>query len=76
MGFYESEDLTSRDIVRLLSLQSYVGGMRVLLLGDVDFASPDAANALLKFLEEPPRGVVLLLTTATPGRISRRFVRG
>ncbi|MBV8372919.1 MAG: hypothetical protein JOY69_06635, partial [Candidatus Eremiobacteraeota bacterium] len=58
-----------RDVVRLLSLQSYSGGLRVLLLGDVDFASPAAANALLKFLEEPPRGVLLLLTTPVPGRL-------
>ncbi len=68
-GFYESDEMTARDIVRLLSMQSYVGGMRILLLGDVDFASPAAANALLKFLEEPPRGVLLILTTATPGRL-------
>jgi hypothetical protein len=68
-GFYESDEMTARDIVRLLSMQSYVGGMRILLLGDVDFASPAAANALLKFLEEPPRGVLLILTSATPGRL-------
>jgi DNA polymerase III delta prime subunit len=43
--------------------------MRVLLLGDIDFATPAAANALLKFLEEPPRDVVAILTTATPGRL-------
>ena len=35
-------------------MQSYSGGMRVLLLGDIDFATQHAANALLKFLEEPP----------------------
>ncbi len=69
MGFYEGEALTARDLVRQLSMQSYSGGMRVLLLGDVDFASPAAANALLKFFEEPPSGVVLLLTTPTPGRL-------
>ncbi|MGA8535223.1 MAG: AAA family ATPase [Candidatus Tumulicola sp.] len=69
LGFYESEEMSARDIVRLLSMQSYVGGMRILLLGDVDFASPPAANALLKFVEEPPRGVLLVLTTATPGRL-------
>ncbi len=69
MGFYEGEELTARDLVRQLSMQSYSGGMRVLLLGDVDFASPAAANALLKFFEEPPKGVVLLLTSATPGRL-------
>jgi DNA polymerase III delta prime subunit len=68
-GFADREDLTARDVVRQLSMQSYSGGRRVLLLGDVDFASPPAANALLKFLEEPPRGVVMLLTTPAPGRL-------
>lgn len=67
-GFAEDE-LSARDLVRQLSMQSYSGGMRVLLLGDVDFATVHAPNALLKFLEEPPRGVVMILTTATPGRL-------
>jgi len=69
MGFYESEDLTARDLVRQLSMQSYSGGLRVLLLGDIDFATHHAANALLKFFEEPPRNVVLLMTTPSPGRL-------
>jgi DNA polymerase III subunit delta' len=69
MGFYESEELSARDLVRQLSMQSYSGGMRILLLGDVVFATHEAANALLKFLEEPPRGVVMILTTPSPGRL-------
>jgi DNA polymerase-3 subunit delta' len=69
MGFHGGDGLSSRDIVRQLSMQSYSGGLRVLLLGDIDFATPAAANALLKFLEEPPRGVVMVLTTAAPGRV-------
>jgi DNA polymerase III subunit delta' len=69
LGFHESDELSARDLVRQLSMQSYSGGMRVLLLGDIDFATPHAANALLKFLEEPPRGVVMILTTPSPGRL-------
>ncbi len=69
MGFYEGEELVARDVIRQLSLQSYSGGLRILLLGDLEFASPPAANALLKFMEEPPHGVVMLLTTPAPGRL-------
>ncbi|MHB8364162.1 MAG: DNA polymerase III subunit [Vulcanimicrobiaceae bacterium] len=69
LGFHESDEMTARDLVRLLSLQSYSGGLRVVVLGDVDFVSHEAANALLKFFEEPPPAVVLLLTTSTPGRL-------
>lgn len=69
LGFHEGEATTSRDLVRQLSLQSYAGGFRVFILGDVDFASPAAANALLKFFEEPPPSVVLFLTTSTPARL-------
>ena len=69
MGFYEGEELTSRDLVRNLSLQSYLGGMRVLLLGDVSFATHESANALLKILEEPPAGLVMLMTTSAPDRL-------
>ncbi|MHB8146898.1 MAG: DNA polymerase III subunit [Vulcanimicrobiaceae bacterium] len=69
VGFYEQEDLTARDLVRQLSMQSYSGGLRVLLLGDVEFSTHHAANALLKFFEEPPRDVVLLLTSSAPGRL-------
>lgn len=68
-GFVGGEELTARDVVRQLSMQSYSGGLRVLLLADVDFASPAAANALLKFLEEPPKGVVAILSTTAPERL-------
>ena len=59
-GFHAAEEATARDLVRQLSMHSYAGGRRVFVLGDVDFTR-EAANALLKFFEEPPDGVVLLL---------------
>ena len=66
-AFGEGERLAARDIVRQLSMQSYSGGMRVLLLGDVAFATAEAANAMLKFLEEPPNGVLILLDDGRAG---------
>jgi hypothetical protein len=49
-------------------MHSYAGGRRVFVLGDVEFTR-EAANALLKFFEEPPAGVLLLLTTTAVARI-------
>lgn len=66
---FGAEEMTARDLVRQFSLQSYAGGLRVFIFKDADFASPAAANALLKFFEEPPAAVILLLTTATPARL-------
>ncbi|MGH8164252.1 MAG: ATP-binding protein [Rhodanobacteraceae bacterium] len=69
LSFHESSEMTARDLVRQLALQSYAGGFRIFVLGDVDFATHHAANALLKFFEDPPPNVILLLTTSTPGRL-------
>jgi hypothetical protein len=67
-GFHAAEEATARDLVRQLSMHSYAGGRRVFVLGDVDFTR-EAANALLKFFEEPPQGVLLLLTTTAVAHI-------
>lgn len=72
------EELSARDLVRELSLHGYRSAFRVVLLGDVAFATHESANALLKFFEEPPSGVVVVLTTSAPGSllatIRSRFV--
>ena len=51
-----------RDLQRELSLSPHEGTWRVAVLCDFERASTEAANALLKTLEEPPAPVVLLLT--------------
>jgi DNA polymerase-3 subunit delta' len=63
------EETTARDIVRELALRAYRGTYRIVVLGDVAFATHEAANALLKFFEEPPAGVIVLLTTSSPGSL-------
>jgi DNA polymerase-3 subunit delta' len=64
--------------VRLLhqraSLTSVEGGARIFILGDAERlvsqeSSQEAANALLKLLEEPPAGSLFVLTTVDPRRL-------
>ncbi|MDF3413070.1 DNA polymerase III subunit delta' [Sulfitobacter sp. M57] len=42
------------------------GGRRVVIIDDADEMNPNAANALLKMLEEPPERAVLLLLSHQP----------
>jgi DNA polymerase-3 subunit delta' len=63
-----------RLLQRKASLTSVEGGRRVFILGDADRLVPqessqEAANALLKLLEEPPPGSLFLLTTVDPRRL-------
>lgn len=65
-----SEDgVTARDLVREFSLHGYRGRHHIAIFGDVEFATHEAANALLRFFEEPPPGVVVILTTSAPGAL-------
>ena len=64
-----SEGYNSRDLVRDFSLHGYRSRYRVLLLADVGFATHESANALLRFFEEPPAGVIVLITTDSPGTL-------
>jgi DNA polymerase-3 subunit delta' len=55
-----------RALQREAALAPYEGRYRVLILRRVDQASNEAANSLLKTLEEPPAHVVLALTAVDP----------
>ncbi len=52
-----------------LSLRPAEGGWRGVLLRDVERATRDAENALLKTLEEPGDECCLILVSAHPGRL-------
>ncbi|WP_394748012.1 DNA polymerase III subunit [Spongiimicrobium salis] len=51
----------AQDIVKKLSLKSYEGGYKVMLIWMADKMNIAAANKLLKLLEEPPAKTVFLL---------------
>jgi DNA polymerase III subunit delta' len=63
-----------RLLQRRAALTSVEGGQRVFIVAEADRlvpqeASQEAANALLKLLEEPPPGSLFILTTADPSRL-------
>jgi DNA polymerase-3 subunit delta' len=51
----------AQDIVRKLSLKSYEGGHKVMIIWMAERMHTAAANKLLKLIEEPPAGTVLLM---------------
>lgn len=52
-----------------MSLTAGEGGWRVIIVDGAEDMNPNAANALLKLLEEPPPRALLLLVSHTPGRL-------
>ncbi|NLU41701.1 MAG: DNA polymerase III subunit delta' [Firmicutes bacterium] len=70
-----------RDVIEAVSYRSYFGGWKVWILRHADRMRDEAANSLLRVLEDPPAGTVFLLTAENlysmlPTVISRcRLVR-
>jgi DNA polymerase III delta prime subunit len=58
-----------RELLQQLVLTAHGGGATVALLSPADSLYPNAANALLKSLEEPRAGVTLILVSAAPSRL-------
>lgn len=58
-----------RDIGQFLHLTPAEGGWRVVVVDCAEDMNRNAANAVLKVLEEPPRRSVLLLVSHAPGRL-------
>lgn len=55
-----------RELADFLNVSSHRQGARVVLIHPADALNPNAANALLKSLEEPPANVFFLLVTHRP----------
>jgi DNA polymerase-3 subunit delta' len=58
-----------RELAEQLSLTSHGGGAMVGLISPADSMNANAANALLKTLEEPHPGVTLILVCAVPSQL-------
>ncbi len=68
---YQSEITveTVRLLTQFLGRTAAFGGARVAIIDTADDLNRNAANALLKALEEPPANTLLLLLSAAPGRL-------
>lgn len=53
----------AQDIIKKLSLKSYEGGYKIMLIWMADKLNNSSANKLLKLIEEPPEKTVFLLIT-------------
>lgn len=60
---------TVRKLTQFLSRTASGGGWRVAIVDTADDMNRNAANALLKALEEPPSKTLLLLLSSSPGRL-------
>jgi DNA polymerase III subunit delta' len=58
-----------RKLARFFGMTSGAGGWRVVIVDTADDMNDNAANGLLKMLEEPPSRAMLMLLSNTPGRL-------
>jgi DNA polymerase III subunit delta' len=58
-----------RAVVSFLRLTPAEGGWRIVIVDGADEMNRNAANALLKILEEPPARALLILVSHAPGRL-------
>jgi DNA polymerase-3 subunit delta' len=59
----------TRETISFFGSTAAVDGWRVCIVDTVDELNPNAANALLKVLEEPPRQSLFLLVSHAPARV-------
>lgn len=59
----------ARGVGGFLALTPAEGDWRIVIIDSVDELNTNAANAILKLLEEPPPRSLLLLTSHNPGRL-------
>lgn len=58
-----------REIIDIVSQTSLQGNRKVIVIAPADVMNPNAANALLKSLEEPPANTYFILACNNPGKL-------
>jgi DNA polymerase-3 subunit delta' len=58
-----------RGLADFLGLSAHQGGRRVVIIHPAEAMNPNAANALLKNLEEPPPGLLFILVSHNPQQL-------
>ncbi len=58
-----------RSLIEDIQIRPYIAHRKVVLLSPAEAMNAHAANSLLKLLEEPPLGSMLLLVTSHPARL-------
>lgn len=56
-----------REILSFVNLRSFLNGPKVVIIDEAQKMNPQAANALLKTLEEPPENTYIILVTSNKG---------
>ncbi len=59
----------SKEVIKTISLKSFEGGYKILMIWAPEYLHVNSANALLKILEEPPAKTVFLLVTSKPEQL-------
>jgi DNA polymerase-3 subunit delta' len=62
------------EVVAKSNQRPYIGPWKVFVLADADMMTTEAANTLLKTLEEPPDRTVIILTTSRPNALPATVV--
>lgn len=63
-----------RDLVSKIYLSAPKGKIKVFLVSEADKMRQEAANALLKILEEPPRNSIIILTTSKVNSLPQTII--
>lgn len=62
------------ELVAKSNQRPYIGPWKVFIIADADLATTEAANTLLKTLEEPPAQTVIILSTSRPSALPATVV--